>query len=294
MSTIKRILVATDFSKSAGFALKRALQFSEKSKSPLAILHVFREGWLDRLIQKVSKNKNSQFLELKRSAQKTFNQKIKPQFAKVKSKFVVKLGREDQEIVQYAKDKKFDLMVVGAHGHYYFHEYFLGTTAESIVKNALCPVLVVKKKPNFTYNKIIIPIDFSSASKQALQYACNLFPNADIHVLHVEYLWYDQPSDLLYTKYRREGRLHKELRDTLIGKMNNFIKQCDVNDHQISTILRGGYPAMVIANEVNKKNFDLVIIGTRGQTKLRYLLIGSVAERVLQEVATDIIAVPPR
>lgn len=294
MSAIKKILMATDFSKSAGFALKRAIQFSKESKAALSILHVFREDWLERFAQMVSKTKNSQFLELKRNVQKIFNQEVKPHIEKGKSNFVIKLGREDQEIIQYAKDKTFDLMVIGAHGHYYFHEYFLGTTAESIVKNAPCPVLVVKKKPNFTYIKIIVPIDFSSASKHALQYACDLFPNSDIHVLHVEDLWYDQSTRHPYMENRREGRLHKELRDSLNQKMHAFIKQCGVSGHKISTIIRGGYPARVIANEVNKKKFDLVIIGTRGQTKLRYLLLGSVAERVLQEVATDIIAVPPR
>lgn len=294
MRALKRILVATDFSKNAGFALKRAIRFSEENKASLSILHVFCENWLDRFSGITLQSKNSQLLKLKKNVQKIFNQDMKPQIKKVKSYLITKLGREDQEIIQYTKDKKFDLMVVGAHGHYYFHEYFLGTTAESIVKNAPCPVLVVKKKPNFDYNKIIVPIDFSSASKQALQYACSQFPNADIHVLHVEDLWYDQSTHFPHMINRREGRIHKELRDKLFRKMYNFIKQHEVNGRKISTILRGGYPAIVIANEVNIKKFDLVIMGTRGQTKLRYLLIGSVAERVLQEVSSDIIAIPPR
>jgi len=276
--------MATDFSKNAQFALERAVKFTKKSKVKLSILHVFREDWLDRFSQWASKSKHGQMMQLKRDAQYSFKKKIKPHLPNIKSNFIVKPGREDETIIKYAKEKKFDFLVIGAHGNYCFHEYFLGTTAESVVKKSPCPILVVKRKPNFLYKNILIPIDFSSASKQTVEFAYAHFPDANLEILHVDDLWYDKIT-LRSPKYVKE-----ELED----QIDDFLRQCRIDKSNITTKVLGGYPAMAIAREAKKRNFDLVIIGTRGQSKLRYLLIGSVAERVLQEVNTDIIAIPPR
>lgn len=294
MSTLKRILVATDFSKSAGFALTRASQLAIKNKTNFTVLHVLPENWIDKIVQWFSSPKNSQFLQFKQDAQAVFNKKIKPVLKNFKTKFVVKMGRENETITQYAKGNKVDLLAIGAHGHYYFHEYFLGTSAEAIVKNAPCPVLVVKRKPSFRYNKILVPIDFSSASRKAVEFACKHFPKACIEILHVEDLWYDQSTYRPVMEKRREGILRRQMFKIIENKIDAFLKKSKVNRSATTVTIRGGYPAKVIAREVKKKNIDLVIIGTRGQTKLQYLMIGSVAERVLQEVGADIIAVPPQ
>lgn len=292
MGTLKRILVATDFSKSAGFALIRASQLTKKNKSRLAILHVFPRSWFDQIIQWYSTTKNSQLAQLKQAAHKAFN-KIKPKLKNLKTTFVVKMGREDEVIIQYAKKHKFSLLAIGAHGNYYFHEHFLGTTAETLVKNAPCPVLIVKRKPSFQYKKILVPIDFSAASQKALEFACEHFPGAEIEVLHVEDLWYDKSIYRPSMKKRREGILRKEMYRLAEEKIEAFINKSKTKRNDISFFIRGGYPAKLIAQEVKKRAIDLVIIGTRGQTELQYVMIGSVAERVLKEVTTDIIAVHP-
>lgn len=289
MAVLKNVLVATDFSKSAGFALKRAAQLTKN----ITVLHIFPESWIDKAAEWLSNTKNNQFSQFNREAQSAFNKKIKPTLRKTKLKFLVKMGREDEVITRYAKEKKFDLLTIGAHGNYYFHEYFLGTTAEAVVKNSPCPVLIVKGKPDFRYNKILIPIDFSSASQKALEFACKFFPKSAIKIIHVEDLWFDKNKNRPSLLKRREGLLRKEMFALVEKKIHKFLKKCKTHNHEITYSIRGGYPAIVIAEEVKKQKIDLVVIGTRGQTKLQYLMIGSVAERVLRKVSTDIIAVPP-
>jgi len=52
-----------------------------------------------------------------------------------------------------------------------------------------------------------------------------------------------------------------------------------------------GYPATAIEEAVTRKNADLVVIGTHGHTGLKHLLLGSVAERVVQKAPCPVLTV---
>jgi len=52
-----------------------------------------------------------------------------------------------------------------------------------------------------------------------------------------------------------------------------------------------GYPATAIEEVANSKRTDLIVIGTRGHTGLKHLLLGSVAERVVQKAPCPVLTV---
>ncbi|MFB5597613.1 MAG: universal stress protein [Nitrosopumilaceae archaeon] len=53
-------------------------------------------------------------------------------------------GSPSSEIIDFAKDKKFDLIVIGSRGHGGIKEVFLGSVASAVVHRSKVPVLVVK------------------------------------------------------------------------------------------------------------------------------------------------------
>ena len=53
-------------------------------------------------------------------------------------------GHEVEAIVTAAREGRFDLLVIGHHGHSRIFERTMGSTAQSIVRLAPCPVLVAK------------------------------------------------------------------------------------------------------------------------------------------------------
>lgn len=53
-------------------------------------------------------------------------------------------GRAGPEILRYAREGRFDLLVVGSHGRTGFKHLVLGSVAEELVRGAPCPVLVVR------------------------------------------------------------------------------------------------------------------------------------------------------
>ena len=59
----------------------------------------------------------------------------------------------------------------------------------------------------------------------------------------------------------------------------------------VSEITREGYPATVIEEEVERQQADLIVIGSRGRTGLKHMLLGSIAERVVQKAPCPVLTV---
>jgi nucleotide-binding universal stress UspA family protein len=53
------------------------------------------------------------------------------------------VGDPALEVIEFAREGKFDLLVVGTHGRTGLRHAILGSTAERVVRRALCPVLTV-------------------------------------------------------------------------------------------------------------------------------------------------------
>lgn len=57
---------------------------------------------------------------------------------------LIRQGHEVETIVKVARDGRFDLLVIGYHGHSAIFDRVMGGTAQSIVRHAPCPVLLAK------------------------------------------------------------------------------------------------------------------------------------------------------
>jgi nucleotide-binding universal stress UspA family protein len=140
----KNIVVATDFSEQAGLALESAIAIAEKYGAKLHIIHAFEtpipivspyeivlpEGVLEQARESVMKS-------LQHAA------------AKAESAGVVaeaRLGEApaSHAISNCAEDVGADLVVIGSRGHTGLKHVLLGSVAERTLREASCPVLVVK------------------------------------------------------------------------------------------------------------------------------------------------------
>ena len=61
----------------------------------------------------------------------------------VRYKLVTKSGREDEEILKFAKDEKVDIIVVGTHGRTGIEHVFFGSVAEKVLRESPFPVFVI-------------------------------------------------------------------------------------------------------------------------------------------------------
>lgn len=141
----KNILVPFDLSKSSKHAFKVALDIAKKYDSKITVLtavegdswhHKYYDSRADNELITKQKKVASKFIEdLVESGQKS-NVPIKSQ--------IVKSTSTVQTIVNFAKSRKFDLIVLGSHGRTGLDKLILGSVANGVVQKSRCPVLVVR------------------------------------------------------------------------------------------------------------------------------------------------------
>lgn len=142
--------------------------------------------------------------------------------------------------------------------------------------------------------KILLPTDFSKLSKVAVQFASKLSKklNAELILIHVVYI--DAPPRAqvaLKTSQIIDTMIHNATEDC--NRIIKEIKQEVGNKSKISFKIEEGYPVEdVIVTFAQNNNIDLIIMGTKGATGLKKILIGSNATAVISNCDIPVITVP--
>lgn len=290
--TLSNLLIASDFSKHADKALQRAIDLAKLNKAHIHFLHVL-EPSLSSITQPSETELQPNHFAEKKEIEEKILKKLRGNTHKLFANASVVLGRVADEIVRYADENHCEMIIVGAHGNYYINDYVLGTTAGSIIRQSHVPVFLIRKKPTFAYDRILIATDLSQASKEAVQFTFNCFPNATFQLLHI--------VDVYYRQLLNPTGLNEELVDTkhhkiknILEKLDVFLDQCHVDKSKFEKKIIGGYYADAIVEQANRWKADLLVFGTQGKSKLHYLLMGSVAKRILHLSSVDMLAVPPK
>ena len=139
------ILVPVDFSEQSQRALDYACRFSRTVNARLLLVHVIESFPIDKFLSPDTvAAENSSRLAGARSALAALETAL-PDAELLREPGLVHVGKPFETIVQVAKDKGVDLIIVGSHGYTGVKRLYLGSTAERIVRLAPCHVLVVRE-----------------------------------------------------------------------------------------------------------------------------------------------------
>lgn len=137
------------------------------------------------------------------------------------------------------------------------------------------------------YANILVPIDFSDASIHAIQAAVGIarLTGGRITLLHVGIVPYVYATELglvgpAGTAYTQ---MNEEIHEAQRSQLDEVAARELPTDLTWSTILRDGYPAGEVLDQVQEGGHDLVVMGTHGRTGIKRALLGSVTERVVRE-----------
>jgi nucleotide-binding universal stress UspA family protein len=203
------------------------------------------------------------------------------------------------EICGLAQTIPADLIIMPTHGRTGLKHLFLGSTAERIVQHSSCPVLVTrgnnarsKNGSRFTIRTILVPVDFSSCSREGLRYAIS-FANefgAKIILLHATYLGYIYSSEgaAIYDI----PALQKTARQKAERQMREIVRSINFGGVKFETVLTEGSPVLDICAFAKDHGVDLITTSTHGLTGLKHVLIGSIAEQVVRRAACSVLVVP--
>lgn len=140
-----------------------------------------------------------------------------------------------------------------------------------------------------TVRKILVPTDFSAASRKALDYALGLGDQlaVEVHVLHT----YEPPVYVLPEGALAPGRPPEEV--ILEAARDQMAAFEEYYPDVASTRLRRGAPAKTILEVADELGADLIVMGTHGRRGLERMLLGSVTHRVVSTSHLPVVAVPP-
>lgn len=147
--TVKRVLVAYDFSDYSELALKQGLCFSQEYQAELHLLHVLPPSSLEQSeISWFPLGKEDAYHKSARRLQKAV-----PAEAHLwcDIKHAVCEGQPYREILNYAEKNAIDLICIGAHGAGFASRALFGSNVDRVLRQAPCPVLVTRPlKPAIT------------------------------------------------------------------------------------------------------------------------------------------------
>jgi universal stress protein A len=156
MITLKRILVATDFSEPSHTALVYGRALARTFGARIDLFHVIENAFLRPMVENPHAVRNA--------AWETLNTCLTDEERKTKSVRPV-LETSDHTadaIVDYAKKESVDLIVLGTEGRGTMAQVLVGSVAEHVVRMAPCPVLTVRQPEHeFVVGESAPPIGYA-------------------------------------------------------------------------------------------------------------------------------------
>lgn len=160
--------------------------------------------------------------------------------------------------------------------------------SEKLVRKSIKPIMIVKSGTKLAPANILCPVDFSEASKRALNNAIKIARvfNSKLMIINVFEPLRESFSKRLEIDFDEENnRLKKENKQQLIEFLRNF-NLIDV-DYTVKSLT--GKINEVIIDYALSNSVDIIFIGATGKNYVQRLLLGSVTENVLRKFPTSMI-----
>ncbi|AEG91708.1 universal stress protein [Ramlibacter tataouinensis] len=291
MDPIRTVLAATDFSLGARWATSRAAQLAAAHQAALNLVHVVEpDGFLavrdfvagSDLQARVEEQGRMELAALAETVTRHHSLPVHT---------LLRTGRPLEELSAAASSA--DVVVLGAQGSHPVRQFALGSTADRLSRLTHRPLLVVRSEPDGGYCRVLVAVDFSEASRQALQAALRLAPDATLHLVHC----FDVPFE---GWLRMAGTADQQIEACRARSRARAMEQCQALLAQLgggtraSASVRQGDARLELLAAADEEKADLIAVGKQGQALVADTLLGSVTSWVLREASCDVLMVPSK
>lgn len=280
-----RVLVCVDLTERSRNAFARAVELARAPGTDLKLLHVTSDALPHKVADTHESYARDMLHDLALRARSENVGEVEP---------VLVRGRDYEAIISEARRAKADLIIIGTHRPSSLAQDMLGTTSDRVLRFGGIPVLLARTKPEGGYGSIIVAVDFSSASRRALELMVRWFPAARIRAVTA---YGGKRRSLL----SQDTSVHDAAAETQRLAIKGFLDEISEAmgpEHadaigRIEPHVERGWAEDVILNAAQEAKPDLIVVGTHARGGLQQAIIGSVAEWVLTEAPCDVLAVPP-
>lgn len=269
--TMKRILVPTDFSKHAEYALKVAAQIARQNNSEIILLHMLElphQGkdalgngsgipeimyFKDRAIEKLDSLLDADYLN------------------GIPVSEIIQFEKAFEGVLNISKKNNIDFIVMGSHGASGFQEMFIGSNTEKVVRFSDVPVLVIKNEtPSFSAANFVFASDFSDEIKKPFEKVKQL---AETFNSHLHLVMINTPNSFK----------PQHVAERMLENFTDGLKNYSTHIYNDSNVEKG------ILNFANKHNADLIGMCTHGRTGFSHFFNGSMAEDLVNHAVRPVV-----
>jgi nucleotide-binding universal stress UspA family protein len=288
MTEIRTILFASDLSPESDRAFEHARFLAERFGARLTIYHGLEmprteyAGWVDADDDRRGRWERKVREELsRRAASLTVPHEVVVQGGLVGGHFLVDLALLD--VIHKTRP---DVTVMATSGRKGFASFFLGSVTEQVVQHAGRPVLCVRKSAlgrDLPYQRLLVPTDFSPASRRAFPLAALLARNFEAKVTALNVA--RAPTLAVLAGVPDAPLPHLPTEDDLRG----FLQPDFVGLPVEARVGATGAPWHQIVKTAEEQETDLIVMSTQGLDSLHDKIIGSNTERVLRHAPCTVL-----
>ncbi len=251
----RNILFATDFSITAERALPYAVEIARRSVATIHAVHVICPDGSPLLHP-------AEWAGIAHDGEEIEDWKrnqLELELRDLPHEFLMLKGDVWEKLKEVIRERKVDLLVLGTHGRTGIAKAFMGSVAETIFRQAPCPVLTAGPgvAPRATHaaaaelNCILYATDFSPESLAAARYAISLAR--------------DHRAELVLLHASKDGS--KEEEDLNLETLKDVVPLGAGLLSKPTYVMERGAPADAILGTAKKAHADLIVIGARGVEK---------------------------
>lgn len=280
MDEIKRVLVAVDLTEMDETLVQYITMVSNQlSLDKIYFINVLKNFELpDEIVEKYPDMVAPQDEACKKEIQYTID-KVAGNQLNTEYEIKVVEGNTAEQVLKWAKIKEIDWIVVGRKSGLEGQGIITG----KVVKLAPCSVVFIPEVLPPIPSKIVVPLDYSDASKLAFEFSLNLasnIPSLSMTCLNI----YSVP-----TGYHTTGKSFEEFDEIMKNNskktFQKFVEGYDTKDITIDAkfeLDKRDSISKKIYQFAVKEQANTIVIGSKGRTQAAAILLGSIAEKLIQ------------
>ena len=200
----------------------------------------------------------------------------------------VVVGDPVKTILETAKRYNPDLLVLGSRGLGYVQEWLVGSVSYHVASQASCPVLVIKR-PIKKLRKVLLGYDGSDDADRAADFLAREVFREPVEVT-IATVWPKPPA--LPPAVKADAKFFLETVKAAAAELGEKVRQhLPATRYKTSTEVLEGEPGKVLVRLATERESDLVIVGSRGLSRVKRVFLGSVSHTILHRAPCAVLVV---
>ena len=280
-----RLLSVTDLLPKSESSIDRAGLLADELGAELTLLHVVSPVASERVLE--------QSLQIAIGLMKS-RARSPMWHADTVPEVVVRAGNPARVILDTVAREMPDLLIMGPHEKRGVVDALQGTIAEKVVSTRHCPVLVVQQEARAAYRNVLLALDVGAGSTAAVR-AAERFVLSDGVQATVVHACASADHAVLHAAGMESPAVgsRAECSPAVAAvAMNDLLEEESADPRRYELVVTQGNPLPTILRAIEKRQPDLLVMGTRGDGRMRRAVLGSVANELLKIAPCDILIVP--